>query len=239
MLTKSRIIVLHTIKHSDSGMVVQCYCDQKGRTACYFFAKGKHSRSALMFPLSILDVVLYSRHKEGGSMPLIREVSPVASLSSLKTDLRKNAISLFMCELLMKTVREGGEDPSLFSFLQSSIMVMDAMEDGFENFHLHFVVNLCKILGYMPEDNYNADFRWFDFTKGIFTRDYNEATCFGQEDSYLMHRILSTPLSALPEIKCSGQTRNRFLGRVMEYLSFHSSLKTELKSLAVLREIFS
>ena len=73
MLEKDRIIVLHTIKHSDSGMVVQCYSATRGRTACYFFAKSKNSRNSQMFPLSVLDVVLHFRTQNGGAMPMIKE----------------------------------------------------------------------------------------------------------------------------------------------------------------------
>lgn len=257
MLTKSRIIVLHTIKHSDSGMVVQCYSDVKGRSACYFFAGGKHSKSAMMFPLSMLDVVLFSRHQEGNTMPVIKEAVPVCQLPNLKTDIRKGAISIFMCELLLKTLKESSPDPSLFVFLSNSIMLLEAVDEGVENFHLHFAVNLCKVLGYMPEDNYsgpsfppnptvgqaggsNPDSRThFNFTTGKFTHDYSEAFCFQPEESLLLHQIMSTPLAALREITCSGQMRNRFLTRIIDYLSFHTSLKIELKSLAVLRELFS
>ena len=257
MLTKSRIIVLHTIKHSDSGMVVQCYSDVKGRSACYFFAGGKHSKSAMMFPLSMLDVVLFSRHQEGNTMPVIKEAVPVCQLPNLKRDIRKGAISIFMCELLLKTLKESSPDPSLFVFLSNSIMLLEAVDEGVENFHLHFAVNLCKVLGYMPEDNYsgpsfppnptvgqaggsNPDSRThFNFTTGKFTHDYSEAFCFQPEESLLLHQIMSTPLSALREITCSGQMRNRFLTRIIDYLSFHTSLRIELKSLAVLRELFS
>ena len=257
MLTKSRIIVLHTIKHSDSGMVVQCYSDVKGRSACYFFAGGKHSKSAMMFPLSMLDVVLFSRHQEGNTMPVIKEAVPVCQLPNLKTDIRKGAISIFMCELLLKTLKESSPDPSLFVFLSNSIMLLEAVDEGVENFHLHFAVNLCKVLGYMPEDNYsgpsfppnptvgqaggsNPDSRThFNFTTGKFTHDYSEAFCFQPEESLLLHQIMSTPLAALREITCSGQMRNRFLGKIIDYLSFHTSLRIELKSLAVLRELFS
>ena len=257
MLTKSRIIVLHTIKHSDSGMVVQCYSDVKGRSACYFFAGGKHSKSAMMFPLSMLDVVLFSRHQEGNKMPVIKEAVPVCQLPNLKTDIRKGAISIFMCELLLKTLKESSPDPSLFVFLSNSIMLLEAVDEGVENFHLHFAVNLCKVLGYMPEDNYsgpsfppnptvgqaggsNPDSRThFNFTTGKFTHDYSEAFCFQPEESLLLHQIMSTPLAALREITCSGQMRNRFLGKIIDYLSFHTSLRIELKSLAVLRELFS
>ena len=238
MLEKDRIIVLHTIKHSDSGMVVQCYSATRGRTACYFFAKSKNSRNSQMFPLSVLDVVLHFRTQNGGAMPMIKEASPTVPLNNLKTDIRKGAISIFMCELLLKTLREGDADSRLMEFLSSSAMVLDAMDEGVENFHLHFAVSLCNRLGYMPADNYSDICRHFDFTKGSFCVNYNEAFCFSPEESLLLHRILSTPLSQLPEIKCNGEMRNRFLGKIIDYISFHTSFKTELKSLAVLRELF-
>lgn len=238
MLSKNRIIVLHTIKHSDSGMVVQCYSETRGRIACYFFAKGKQLRSTMMFPLSILDVVLFSRHQEGSSMPVIKEAVQISPFYNLKTDIRKGAISLFMCELLLRTVRESSPDSSMFAFLSNSVLLLDAIEEGVENFHLHFAVNLCKILGYMPEDNYSENTPHFNVGRGTFSRDYTEALCFLPEDSRLLHQILSTPLTALENIKCNGESRNRFLGRIIDYLSFHISLRTELKSLPILRELF-
>lgn len=238
MLTKDRIIVLHTIKHSDSGMVVQCYSQSRGRSACYFFAKSKHSKSSQVFPLSILDTVLFFRSSTGSAMPVIKEISTPVALNNIKTDIRKGAISLFVCELLLKTLREGDADPQLMDFLANSVMLLDTMDEGVENFHLHFAVSLCKKLGYMPADNFSENCPHFDFTKGAFSKDYNESFCFLPDESLMLHKILSTPLTALPEIKCSGTMRNRFLGKIIDYISFHTSFKTELKSLAVLRELF-
>ena len=111
--------------------------------------------------------------------------------------------------------------------------------EGVKNFHLHFAVNLCKVLGYMPEDNYSEASPHFNFANGKFTKDYTESFCFLPEESALLHQILSTPLTGLREIRCSGETRNRFLGKIIDYLSFHTSFRTELKSLPVLRELFA
>lgn len=207
--------------------------------ACYFFAKSKHSKTSMIFPLSVLDVVLFNRHQSGSTMPVIKEVAPASPLHNLKTDIRKGAISLFMCELLLKTIKESGPDHSMFSFLFNSILLLDAIDEGVENFHLHFAVNLCKILGYMPEDNYSESACHFNFANGVFSQDYVESFCFLPEESALLHQILSTPLAGMAAIRCSGQMRNRFLGKIIDYLSFHISLRTELKSLPVLRELFS
>ena len=140
----------------------------------------------------------FLRHQNDTSMPVIKEVSPVCPLNNLKTDIRKGAISLFMCELLLKTVRESSPDPSVFSFLANSVMFLDAVDEGCENFHLHFAVNLCKVLGYMPEDNYSEASPHFNFANGKFSGDYTESFCFLPEESALLHQILSTPLTHIP-----------------------------------------
>ena len=58
MLAKSQIIVLHTIKHGDTGIVVQCYSNTAGRTALYFRGSSKKMRNAaILHKLNILDVV--------------------------------------------------------------------------------------------------------------------------------------------------------------------------------------
>ena len=104
MLEKDRIIVLHTIKHSDSGMVVQCYSATRGRTACYFFAKSKNSRNSQMFPLSVLDVVLHFRTQNGGAMPMIKEASPAMFFYKLGFRFTNPKSNDYMEECLRKKI---------------------------------------------------------------------------------------------------------------------------------------
>lgn len=152
MIAKSRIIVFHTIKHGDSGLVIQGYSDTAGRTAVYL--RGAARKSTVLsnlHKLNILDIVTYSN---GSSMPVIREMTPAVQFPSLRTDILKSTIAIFLCELLAKAVRETGPDPALFRFLSSSVQVLEHTREGVANFHLHFLVHLCKISGFMPLDNY-------------------------------------------------------------------------------------
>ena len=62
MLSKSQIIVLHTIKHGDNGLVLQCYSNTSGRTALYMKVSSKNKLVIFnLHRLSILDVVTYNR----------------------------------------------------------------------------------------------------------------------------------------------------------------------------------
>ena len=64
MLQKTRGIVLHQIKYTDSGIVVQVYTRTNGRIA--MLVKGLRSKKSgrhnvLFQPLSILDLEIYYR----------------------------------------------------------------------------------------------------------------------------------------------------------------------------------
>lgn len=247
MLHKSQIIVLHTIKHSDTGVVVRAYSDTHGKTAFYLYAGRKRLSSGLLSPLSIIDIVSYRKHGSDSGMnapgeervlPVIREASPACNLLSLRSDIVKGSIAIYMCELLTKVIREVESNTGLYEFLKHSVMLLDTLETGTENFHLHFTANLCRITGYMPNDNYSAEEPYFDFAGGRFVADYDERNCFTPEESLLLHIVLSTPAHEIAGIECNGKLRNTFLQRILDYLSFHSGAKLELKSLAVLRETF-
>ena len=100
MLTNSQIIVLHTIKHGDNGLVVQAYSATSGRVALYLRISPKNKVIlSNLHRLNILDVVTYS---SGSSMPLIKEMVPALKLDSLRTNIYKNTIAIFLSELLYK-----------------------------------------------------------------------------------------------------------------------------------------
>ncbi len=238
MISKSQIIVLHTIKHSDTGVVVQAYSNTLGRCAFYYRSGGKQNKNlSELHPLNILDIITYSN--QGPAMPNIREMTPVENMRSIVTDIRKNAIAIFISELLTKSIREIEPNTDLYTFLSSSILVLNSLPKGVENFHLHFLVHYCKILGFMPLDNYNLTNKYFDFFRAEYTNLYDKVGCFTERQSFLLHNILTTPVKKIDNISCSGAERADFIKSLLDYLSYHLGGNLEIKSLPVLHEIFS
>ena len=168
MISKFQIIVLHTIKHGDSGMVIQCYSDTAGRMSVYLRgASRKGTVLANLHRLNILDIVTYST---GSSMPAIREMAPAVMLPSVRTDIYKNSIAIFISELLTKSIREVEPNPVLYNFLASSIQLLEHSREGIANFHIYFLVHLSKMMGFMPLDNYSPDTPVFN----ILSADFGE-----------------------------------------------------------------
>ncbi len=241
MLSKEQIIVLHTTKHSDTGLVVNGYSNQYGMGAYYYYASKKNAGAALLTPLNILDSVVFYRHSPGigTGLPLLKEIVPAVSLRTIKTDLNKTSIAIFMCELLSRTIREVEANTNLFTFIATSIELLEAMDEGIENFHLFFTANLCRSMGYMPQDNYSATCPHFNYALGEYVAYFNRDACFPPEYSKLLNSILTTPINELKSIECNGKTRGEFLQKMIEYLEYHTQSRLNLKSIAILKEVFN
>lgn len=234
MLSKSQVIVLHTIKHGDNGIVLQCYSNGGGREALYMrvLSKNKIILSNL-HRLSILDVVIYSN---GSSMPTVKEIEPVVRLDSIRTNIYKNTIAIFISELLVKCVKESEANLPLYQFLVSSINILEHLQEGFANFHIHFLVHLSKMLGFLPVDNYSQSTPLFNIPMAKFCAGER---CFSAAESELLHKILNTPAIDSALIGCNGQLRYSFSKQMISYLSHHLGMNLEVKSLDVLHEVFN
>lgn len=241
MLVKSQIIVLHTIKHGDNGVVVQCYSNTAGRQSLYFRGSSKKSGASSLHKLGILDVVTY--HSGGASMPTIREMAAPYNLSTLRTDIYKSSIAIFISELLGRCIRESEANATLYSFISSSIQILEHTTAGVANFHIHFITHLCKMLGFMPLDNYSSSTPIFDPGSAKFCPNGNFMTLL---ESKLLHSLLNTPSTNLGELLCngevlmlSGEIRSAYTKKMVEYLSHHIGNHLEIKSLDILHQIFS
>ncbi|MEF9985614.1 MAG: DNA repair protein RecO [Bacteroidales bacterium] len=250
MLAKSQIIVLHTIKHGDSGMVVQCYSNIYGKQSLYLKLLSKHlGKFANIHRLSVLDIITYSNGTS--SMPIIKEVLPVFNLGGIRTNIYKNTMAIFISELLCKSIREVEANNTLFEFLKASIGILNSIEEGMANFHIHFMVHLSKMLGFKPLDNYSYQMPLFCINTACFTEAYlvfdgqrciidqsRTTTHFKAEESLLLHTILNTAFTNISSIKCTGELRLAFAKQMIIYISHHLGINIEIKSLDVLHEVF-
>lgn len=241
MTDKEQIVVLHTIKHSDSGVVVQCYSRERGREALYLRVSQKNKVKISNFHrLSILDIITYSKNSY---MPVIREYASAYKLDSIRSDVYKSTVAIFLSELLLKSVREAEGERSLYDFLVSSVNMLENMEEGIANFHLHFMVRLCKFMGIMPVNDYSGPESIFSLPAAKFADTLkNEkplSPFLSRQESELLYRLMVTPVSMIGRIECNGELRSKFAKEILKYISYHLGTDIELKSLDVLHEVFN
>src|SRR5690606_37619760 len=103
---------------------------------------------SLFQPFTLVNMVVY--YKKNASLNRIAEIIPETAASTIPLNIYKSGIALFLAETLVKTLTNELEDREMFEFVYQSVLALDHKHEHFENFHLHFLIELSKRLGFEP-----------------------------------------------------------------------------------------
>jgi DNA repair protein RecO (recombination protein O) len=240
MIEKTGAIVLHQVKYTDTGIILQVYTKKYGRLS--FLIKGMRNKKAgkhnIYFqPLSILDLVIY--YKESRGLQVLKEFSVSYSPADIHTNIRKSCIAIFLGEVLTSVLREESPQPDLFDFLNDSIIYLDECRTSFTNFHLAFLSALSSFLGFEPGKREDKDHAFFDMLNGTFvTLPPVHGNWADTETSETLARIFSTSWDEIDNINLSGSKRNEILETLLRYYSLHLPGLKKINSLDILKEVF-
>ena len=166
----ARGVVIGTLKYGEKGMVVQMLTSTLGRQSYMVQGlgsrRGHGSRQALFQPMFALEFEGLESPKM--EMHRLGEVHAGIVLQSIPFDVKKSAIALFMAEVLYRLVKEYEPNQRLFDFVWGSVAALDALDEGVANFHLWFLANLSRLLGFRPGNDYTPG-AWFDIREGLYT----------------------------------------------------------------------
>jgi len=240
MLKKTRGIVLHTTKYGDSSLVVHCYTAQSGRQT--FMVKGvrksrKQNRSNLFQPLFILDFEVY--HKDSREIQLVKEVTRAFPLNSLPFDITKSTQAIFMAEVLYRAVREEEPNPVLAEFLIHTILYLDAMEEASADFHILFLFQLSRHLGFYPQNNFGGDRLYFNLASGRFKANFEDPEHDLTEGvSELWNRYMRSDIQSVKLEGFNGSQRKLTLDNLVRFYKFHVTGMGDIRSLEILHASF-
>jgi DNA repair protein RecO (recombination protein O) len=240
MIQKTRGIVLHQLKYSESSLIVKIYTELLGLQT--YLVKGAHSkrsafRNSHFQPMTLLDLVVYYREKN--DLQHIREAEIAEPFHSISSDLRKSTIALFLSEVLSKALNEGDSNIEMFSFISSSLKFLDMQDEGIENFHLFFLIKLSLYLGFHPRGNPEDDGMYFDLREGKFTHllplhpDYLD-----KEFSSKLYLISNSQAGELASLYLDRTVRNDLLNNVLLYYQIHLNGLGAIRSADILKEVF-
>jgi DNA repair protein RecO (recombination protein O) len=239
MQAKTTGIVLHSIKYSDSATIVTMYTRQFGRVAYMVYGVNKKKsvcRSAHLQALSILELVV--SHTPGKEIQRIKDIQIGYPFTCISMDPVKNAVVLFLSEILFRTLRQTEPDESLFLFLENSIQQLDCCEQGMANFHLVFLLKLTRYLGFEP--NYDEEERiYFDMMNGVFTKIKPLHIHFLMpEDTVDFAALLHTDYSTMHSLGFTRVKRIKLLESMVDYYRLHVPDFHGLHSLEILKTLF-
>jgi len=239
MQIKTTGIVLHSIKYSDSATIVTMYTRHFGRVAYMVYGVNKKKsvcRPAHLQALSILELDVL--HTPGKEIQRIKDIHIGYPFTCISKDPLKNAVALFLSEILFRTLRQTEPDESVFRFLENSIQQLDCCEQGMANFHLVFLLKLTRYLGFEPNRD-EEERNCFDLMNGVFTKTKPlHAHFLMPEDAAGFAALLRVDYSNMHTLVFSRSKRFRLLESVVEYYRLHIPDFHGLHSLEILKTLF-
>ena len=108
MQISTKAIVFSSLKYGDTSLIVKAFTQSDGLKS--YLLKGVLSskkgklKPAYFQPLTQLEMVV--NHKNKGSLETIREVKVINPYKTLHSDVVKNSLVLFLCEMLGSSIQE-------------------------------------------------------------------------------------------------------------------------------------
>ena len=209
------LIVLGTTKIGDNALVVHTLSREMGRRG-FIVRPGKKASASLFLPLNILEADVVENPKS--ELWSLKGISARDSLEGIRGNIHKNTMTLFLSEVLFRTLREGVLEDGLYDWCIGTILTLNALEGDFANFHIRWLLELAGALGFRPS--------WEDLAP------------FAEENAVVMKQFLAADFGESMLLPLNGAVRNALAESLVRYLEFHTEQPIRVKSLAVLRELY-
>jgi len=241
MLVKTNAIVISTVKYGDSSLITRCYCKELGLKS--FMLKGILTskkgglKKSLFQPLNLINISTQIKNQSNQKLNFIREGSLKVHFKEIPLKIKKNAIALFISEVISRVIyEEGNPNIELYSFLENSIMRLE--KDEFSPvFHLKFLTLLSDQLGFYP-NLMCQEKEFFDIESGCFCENSNSKYAVGGETVRVFKELLGINFDDIAQIKISNTLRIKVLDFLIDYFNIHLPRFGKIKSIAILHEIF-
>lgn len=159
MHISTEAIVLHFARLSDKTSVLHLYTREFGRVAYYLYGatSKRNPKNALLIPLTWLEIEAV--HLENRDIQQLKDWRIAYVASATAEDICRQTVSLFIAEMLYRTLQHPLADEVVFDLICTTIEALNTREDP-ENVHLEFLYQFIDSLGFgidmqLPQ---NSDF---------------------------------------------------------------------------------
>lgn len=237
MIETTKAIVINTIKYGDTSLIATCYTKKRGVKTYLLrgILKSKKSKIKPAYFQPLMQLNLIANHNNKGNLNSIREVEVLNFYNSIYTNIKKQTIALFLAEIVHYSIREEEQNKALYQYLEASFLWLDTHE-SVSNFHLLFLLNLTKHLGFYPHTN-NKNAFYFDLIEGSFT-NHNKPNTVSGTNLVQFKKLLGINFDVLHTIDFSASNRQVILTILIQYFELHLGGFKKPKSLAILKSVF-
>ena len=259
MLVKTEAIVLHSFKYGESRLIVDMFTREAGRLS-FAVALPRSAKSRLkkqyFQPMTLLEVECDVRQRV--QLQKLKDARLLTPYASIPFSPEKLALTLFTAEFLYHALRSEQQDMPLFAYISDSMLWLDMAATRYANFHLTFLMRLSRFLGFYPNLEILEEgdviieeggtrkveremiFPWiFDLREGRFCAHAPLHHDFlAPDEARLIRLLMRMDFATMHLFRFSRQQRNRIVDVLLQYYRLHIPQFPEMKSLAVLQELF-
>ena len=217
MTQNTELIVLHTTKFGENSLVVHTLSKDYGRRSFLVKGAGKKSMMSLFLPLNVLEADILETNKS--TLFTARHLTAKLPLLGIRNNMFKNSMTMFMSEVLYRVVKDGAYEQGLFEWCEKDILLLDAIQTDFSNFHIRFLLELTVALGFSPESQ--------------------DLMPFVGEHYPAVEKFMTLPFADSMLIPLNGAARNEIAEEILRYIEYHTESSVNVNSLKVLRELFA
>jgi len=238
MLISTKAIVLNTLKYGENALIARLYTQQSGIVTFMVngvYGKKGGNKSSFLQPLSLLEIVMLVRNNK--TLQTLKEIKVEIPFSSIYQSQVKIAQSLFLAEVLFHTIKEEEANPNLFDYIHTNIQYFDANTGNIPNFHLKFLLDFSRFLGFYPTNNFTEKTPYFQFTDGVFLNHHSD-TCLDVHISDVIGKLINYRINELHLIPLNRNQRQIILKHLVEYYRWHIPSLATFKTTDVLESVF-
>lgn len=236
-------IIIRTVKYGETSLVVSAFTELFGLQQYMVngvrTAKRSTGISAAQLQVgNILEMVVYQN--ERNALQRIKECKQAAHCHALHADVTKNAVMLFMVELMQKCLKEPDPHPELFYFIEDVFRGLDSgTAYQTANLPLFFVLHLSHFFGFRMMDNYSPENNILDLHEGQFVAacPIHQMVVPHPQSECISMFLRVMQLDELDQIRLNRQMRNELLDACLLFYGLHINPFGSMKSLPVIRMV--
>lgn len=241
MLNKTSGIILYTTKYADTSLIAKIYTSGFGLQSYIINGvRGKKSKSKgnLFQPMSLVEMVVSNSNK--GNLQRISEINIRHPYTDIPYNIVKSSIAIFLNEILYKILREEHADEEMFEFIKNSLLILDLKTDSCSCFHIYFMVQFTRFLGFYPQGNYSEATPYFDLKEGRFVLNIpSHSNYLVPEIALLLDNVLNVNYESLVQLHINKSQRKILLQKMVLFFQLHITSIGVIKSIDVLEEVIS
>jgi len=242
---KTKGIVLRMVKYGETSIIAAIYTELFGLQSYLIngvrtTTKKGPGKASLFQPGAILDLIVY--HNDLKNLHRIKEFKWGYLYQNIFSDIFKNAVALFMVELLSKTIKQPEQNTDLFHFIEDAFLHLDGSDQNVvANFPLFFSLHLATLYGFRLSDEYTPQNNYLDLQEGEFVHEQPVHPYFLADPySYTISQLLRTMQPhELSAIQLNREARRILMIACQQFYALHIQDFGTMKTLPVLQAVLS